>query len=86
MRSDPIVIPPGAKNVHFEAEIVIVVGKPLRNATRAQAEAAIFGVTCGNDVSERDSGKTRPDKDLAMVACEGFGSFEAVRAVHRPAR
>lgn len=71
---DPIVIPPGAKNVHFEAEIVIVVGKPLRNATRAQAEAAIFGVTCGNDVSERDW-QSGPDKDLQWWRAKGAATF-----------
>ncbi|MCL4783212.1 MAG: fumarylacetoacetate hydrolase family protein [Bryobacterales bacterium] len=71
---DPILIPPGAKNVHFEAEIVIVVGKPVRNATRAQAEAAIFGVTCGNDVSERDW-QGGPDKDLQWWRAKGAATF-----------
>lgn len=71
---DPILIPPDAKNVHFEAEIVIVVGKPIRNATRAQAEAAIFGVTCGNDVSERDW-QGGPDKDLQWWRAKGAATF-----------
>ena len=71
---DPILIPPGAKNVHFEAEIVIVVGKPVRNATRAQAEDAIFGVTCGNDVSERDW-QGGPDKDLQWWRAKGAATF-----------
>ncbi len=51
---DPIVIPPGAANVHYEGELVLVIGSRLRNATAEQARRAIFGVTCGNDVSERD--------------------------------
>lgn len=51
---DPIVIPADAKNCHYEAELVIVIGKRVRNASRAEAQAAIFGYTCGNDVSERD--------------------------------
>lgn len=71
---DPILIPPGAKNVHYEAEIVIVVGKQIRNATRAQAEAAIFGVTCGNDVSERDW-QGGPDKDLQWWRAKGAATF-----------
>ena len=71
---DPIVIPPDAKNVHFEAEIVIVVGKALRKATRAQAEAAIFGVSCGNDVSERDW-QGGPDKDLQWWRAKGAATF-----------
>src|SRR6516164_7617178 len=51
---DPIVIPRDATDVHYEGEIVIVIGKPARNVTPEQAKAAIFGVTCGNDVSERN--------------------------------
>ncbi|MCU0227032.1 MAG: fumarylacetoacetate hydrolase family protein [Bryobacterales bacterium] len=71
---DPIIIPPDAKNVHYEAEIVIVVGKPLHRATRAQAESAIFGVTCGNDVSERDW-QSGADKDLQWWRAKGADTF-----------
>lgn len=71
---DPIRIPADAKNVHYEAEIVIVVGKPLHRATRAQAEAAIFGVTCGNDVSERDW-QGGPDKDMQWWRAKGADTF-----------
>ena len=49
-----IVRPPGASNVHYEGELVVVIG---RRATRVSPETAsgyIFGVTAGNDVSERD--------------------------------
>ena len=48
-----IVLPKGAENAHYEAELVLVIGKAVRNATLEEAEAAIFGYTCGNDVSER---------------------------------
>jgi 2-keto-4-pentenoate hydratase/2-oxohepta-3-ene-1,7-dioic acid hydratase in catechol pathway len=48
-----IVIPPGATDVHFEAELVIVIGKRARNVSADDARACVFGVTCGNDVSER---------------------------------
>ncbi len=51
---EPIVLPPGAGNAHYEAELVIVIGKSVRDATLEQAAQAIFGYTCGNDVSERD--------------------------------
>jgi 2-keto-4-pentenoate hydratase/2-oxohepta-3-ene-1,7-dioic acid hydratase in catechol pathway len=50
----PIVIPRDATNVHYEGELVVVVGKHLKNATRAEARAAVFGVTCGNDVTDRN--------------------------------
>jgi 2-keto-4-pentenoate hydratase/2-oxohepta-3-ene-1,7-dioic acid hydratase in catechol pathway len=49
-----IVTPPGAKNVHYEGELVIVVGKRAQRVSAERAAEYIFGYTCGNDVSERD--------------------------------
>lgn len=49
-----IVIPPGAKNVHYEGEFVIVIGKTARQVKESEALQYVFGYTCGNDVSERD--------------------------------
>lgn len=50
----PIVIPPDAEDCHFEGELVIVMGQTVRHASREEAAAAVFGVTCGNDVSDRN--------------------------------
>lgn len=52
--SDDIVLPAGSARVDPEGEIVIVIGRTARNATREEALAAVFGYTCGNDVSARD--------------------------------
>src|SRR5215510_8969892 len=52
--SGQIVIPPGAKNVHYEGEMVIVIGKQAQRVPVERAADYIFGYTCGNDVSERD--------------------------------
>ena len=49
-----IVIPPDAENVHYEGELVVVIGKEASNVSAAEASEYIFGVTAGNDVSERD--------------------------------
>jgi 2-keto-4-pentenoate hydratase/2-oxohepta-3-ene-1,7-dioic acid hydratase in catechol pathway len=49
-----IAIPPGAKNVHYEGELVIVIGKRAQRVAAEKANDYIFGYTCGNDVSERD--------------------------------
>jgi 2-keto-4-pentenoate hydratase/2-oxohepta-3-ene-1,7-dioic acid hydratase in catechol pathway len=51
---DPIIIPKDAQNLHYEGELVVVIGKSARNVSVGQAREVIFGVTCGNDVSERD--------------------------------
>ena len=40
--------------VDYEAELAVVIGRPVRHATPEQAEAAIAGYTVLNDVSVRD--------------------------------
>ncbi len=49
-----IVMPPDSKNLHYEGELVIVIGKEASHVSVADAGDYIFGVTAGNDVSERD--------------------------------
>jgi len=48
-----IVLPSGLQ-VDWEAELAVVVGRELRNATPLQAEQAIGGYTVANDISVRD--------------------------------
>ena len=49
-----IVIPEGSQNLHYEGEVVVVIGKRASNVAVEEAHEYIFGVTAGNDVSERD--------------------------------
>lgn len=51
---DRIVLPEGCGRVDPEGEIVIVIGRKLKNASRAEVQAGIFGYTAGNDVSARE--------------------------------
>ncbi len=51
---EAIRIPADAKTVHSEGELVLVIGRRAKGVTPAEAEACIFGYTCGNDVSERE--------------------------------
>lgn len=69
-----IVIPKDSKNTHYEGELVIVIGKHTRNASAADAKDAIFGVTCGNDVSERDW-QNGAQKDLQWWRAKGADTF-----------
>jgi 2-keto-4-pentenoate hydratase/2-oxohepta-3-ene-1,7-dioic acid hydratase in catechol pathway len=51
---DAIIKPADAgSEFQYEAELVAVIGRKIRNVTPAQAREAIFGWTIGNDVSER---------------------------------
>jgi 2-keto-4-pentenoate hydratase/2-oxohepta-3-ene-1,7-dioic acid hydratase in catechol pathway len=70
----PVVIPKDATDVHYEGELVVVVGRKVRNASREEARAAIFGVTCGNDVSERNW-QHGQGKDLQWWRAKGSDTF-----------
>jgi 2-keto-4-pentenoate hydratase/2-oxohepta-3-ene-1,7-dioic acid hydratase in catechol pathway len=68
---DTIVLPPESILVEHEAEIVIVMGRRLRRGTRDEAERAIRGFTCANDVTARDLQK----KDGQWWRAKGFDTF-----------
>ena len=72
LTGEVIQVPPKAKNVHFEGELVIVIGKELSQASEEEAEQAIFGVTVGNDITER-SWQGTDLQWLRAKASDGFG-------------
>jgi 2-keto-4-pentenoate hydratase/2-oxohepta-3-ene-1,7-dioic acid hydratase in catechol pathway len=74
---DPIVRPAGSTNLHYEAEMAIVVGKRAENIAVKDAHEYIFGVTGGNDVSERDW----QGADIQWVRAKGSRGFNAVGPV-----
>jgi 2-keto-4-pentenoate hydratase/2-oxohepta-3-ene-1,7-dioic acid hydratase in catechol pathway len=51
--NDPIVYPSVGEVVHYEAELVAVIGRTARRVSEADALNYVLGYTCGNDVSER---------------------------------
>jgi len=51
---DEIVLPKSS-HVDYEAELAVVIGKRLRNVRSEDAQDAILGYTCFNDVSDRDA-------------------------------
>jgi 2-keto-4-pentenoate hydratase/2-oxohepta-3-ene-1,7-dioic acid hydratase in catechol pathway len=70
----PIILPPDAEDVHYEGELVVIIGKTLRHASRREAEDAVFGVTCGNDVSDRNW-QRGPGKDVQYWRAKGCDTF-----------
>ena len=51
---DADIVSEHSENVDWEAELAVVVGSTLKNATEAEAAAAIAGYTVANDISMRD--------------------------------
>lgn len=56
----PIILPRVAKDVDFEAELVVVIGVPGKHISESDALKHVAGYCCGNDVSARDWQKGRP--------------------------
>ncbi len=50
----PVPLPPGSKQVDYEAEFAVVIGKTCSQVKAADALQYIAGYTCGNDISARD--------------------------------
>ncbi|HYH95073.1 fumarylacetoacetate hydrolase family protein, partial [Hyalangium sp.] len=50
----PIRIPKASEEVHYEAELALLIGERLKNVDEATAARAIWGLTCFNDVTARD--------------------------------
>jgi 2-keto-4-pentenoate hydratase/2-oxohepta-3-ene-1,7-dioic acid hydratase in catechol pathway len=74
---DPIVRPAESRTLHYEAEMAIVIGKRAENVSVEDAHEYIFGVTAGNDVSER----AWQGGDIQWVRAKGSRGFNAVGPV-----
>lgn len=67
----PIVLPPNSREVDYEAELAVVIGKTARRVARADAYAYVGGYTILNDVSARDM--QRQDKQFTRAkSCDTF--------------
>ena len=67
----PIAYPAASEEVHHEAELALVIGERLVDASADNAGDAIWGYTCGNDVTARDL-QTR---DKTFTRGKGFDTF-----------
>ena len=82
---DDVVLPPLLDEVKVEPELVIVIGKKIKNADEQEAEQAIFGYTVGNDIvglvdsyhKLQGDPLDMPESILAtgLKACDGFQPF-----------
>ncbi len=68
----PIVIPHDARNLHYEGEMVLVIGDTVSNVLPQNSLDYVWGVTVGNDVSERDW-QANDLQWFRAKASDGFG-------------
>lgn len=67
----PIVLPALSREVHHEAELVVVIGKVARKVAVEDASSVVLGYTAGNDVTARDIQR----EDGQFTRAKGFDSF-----------
>lgn len=65
---DPIALPPISGNVHYEAELAVVIGRICKDVPRERVAEVVFGYTCANDVTARDLQKS----DGQWARAKGF--------------
>jgi 2-keto-4-pentenoate hydratase/2-oxohepta-3-ene-1,7-dioic acid hydratase in catechol pathway len=51
---DPIQLPAGSTEVHYEGELAVVIGRLCRDVPPGRVGEVILGYTCANDVTARD--------------------------------
>ena len=70
---DPIIIPRGAVKTDWEVELGVVIGKPAKYVTEAEAMAHVAGYCVVNDVSERSYQAERSGQWTKGKSCDNFG-------------
>ena len=68
---EKIIYPEGVKELHYEAELAIVVKKRAKNVPPEDAYRYILGYTCFNDVTARDIQR----KDIQWTRAKSFDTF-----------
>lgn len=64
---DDIVLPPGRHRVDYEAELVIVFGRTCKAVSAADAWSHLAGVTCGQDISDREEQFRPPVRQFTIA-------------------
>lgn len=78
--NETIVLPKDSKNVHFEGELVLIIGKKAKNISIKEAPNYIFGVTVGNDLTERNW-QSQDLQWMRAKASDGFGPIGSIIAI-----
>ena len=69
-------LPAASRQIDFEAELVVVIGRPAKNVDESQALEYVAGYMCGNDVTARDWQKGKPGRQWLLG--KSFDSFAPV--------
>ena len=70
---DPIIIPRGSQKTDWEVELGVVIGRPAKYVTEAEALSHVAGYCVINDVSERSFQAERAGQWTKGKSCDNFG-------------
>jgi len=68
---DPVVMPPTSREIHYEGELAVVIGRFCKDVPAARAADVIYGYTCANDVTARDLQR----RDGQWARAKGMDTF-----------
>lgn len=71
----PIVIPANAGRIDFEGELAVVIGRPGKHITEADAMSHVAGYTLFNDVTARDEQKRLQARSLPWYLAKNYDTF-----------
>ena len=67
-----LVRPKGTQYLNYEGEVAVIIGKPMRNISRADTWEYIAGFAPGNDVGSQDFRETDAGSMLRVKGMDGF--------------
>ncbi len=68
----PLVLPRNSGSVHYEAELAVLIGRPLTNASASEAETAILGYGLALDLTLRDVQSKLKEKGQPWERAKAF--------------
>lgn len=82
---ETIPYPPGTSNLHYEAELVVVLDKGGTNIAEADALSHVYGYACGNDLTRRDVQGVAKKAGRPWDMGKGFDRSAVIGPIHQVA-
>ena len=85
---EKVIHPDYSDNLHHEVELVLLIGKPIKNANMEEAEKAILAYGVGLDMTLRDLQHKARENGDPWTICKGFDTSavvsEFIKSENRP--
>ncbi|WP_295814853.1 fumarylacetoacetate hydrolase family protein [uncultured Nitratireductor sp.] len=79
---ETVAYPPLTENLHYEAELVVVIGRDATGIDEGSARDCIWGYAIGNDLTRRDLQLEARDKGRPWDMGKGFDRSAVIGPVH----